>query len=209
MGRNTEAVAGTIGEHTPGCKAGTGSSTRWAGSGLAFTQGPYTQHLTHSTPSAMQATKTDSDLIIPDVKAVAVDSTDMWTGELPELAGTIYDIYLYDKNWPVHACSFRAMHELFWVDVYTENRIEDDEKYFDLRHAAVETDVQYVPTTETARLEDATFPDSMFYDDRTKDFGSPPEDVWRDQVDHKGLDKAHEDHMRHSVQAYPENPLFA
>jgi len=156
----------------------------------------------------MTNTAENTDLIIPNVNAVALETTQYWERELAEKAGRIFEVYLYDENRHVHACSFRAMYELHWADVYPENRL-DGEDHFDLYNHALERGVSYHAVSEIDALKEKSFPEGMFYDERVKHFGSPSDDVWREQVQHKGKEDAHADHMRHSLHAYNENPLFA
>jgi hypothetical protein len=150
---------------------------------------------------------TTDELPVPDVKTVALDVTQHWQNDLAEKAGRIYQIYLYDDNRKVHLCSFRASYELWWADVYPKNRLSARDMQ-ELRGAAMRTDVQYVSCVDVDNMKALSFPDDMYYDARVKDFGKPPEDVWRSQVEEKGGEKAHQDHMLHCTEAYHENPVF-
>lgn len=157
----------------------------------------------------MNTTTEESDIITPNVNAVALDTTKYWGDAVTDVTGRMFEIYLYDEHRRVHACSFQASYELHWVDIYPENYIEDDTRQADIYNDAVEVDVSYHSTSKIDALKDETFPDHMFYDERVEFYNSVPEDIWRDSVTRMGREKAHAQHMRHSVQAYHEAPVFA
>jgi hypothetical protein len=73
--------------------------------------------------------------IKPEVMIIALDNTELYSGDIRKQTGRIADVYFYNKSEVTHCCELTPSYWLEYVCSYAENIPDDDderEKIYDL-----------------------------------------------------------------------------
>lgn len=70
--------------------------------------------------------ETETQVIHPHFKIVAIETTSFWRDDLVEKTGKIWSTFLFDENRHVHLCSLTPSYELWFIEQLTEKELDED-----------------------------------------------------------------------------------